>query len=161
MNVRTLCTLLVLTLLLGVTPLSAQETFDFEYGNVSLTVPANWNHSIEGNVLTVESPDKKLYLTFETISPEELDKATEQLGSELTATFPDIKLDELEESVINGMEIVSVGGVCEGGTKYAEIDLIVTKNGKVLVATSTMDFSVKEKYKIDLDHLYESITPIK
>ncbi len=161
MNVRTLYTLLVMTLFLAVTPLFAQETFDFEYGNVTLTVPANWSHEIDGNNLIIHSPDQKLALSFETISMEELEGRTNQMGTDLAESFPDIEIGEIEESKVNGMDIISIGGVCSGGTKYAGYDLIVTKNAKVLVVSGIMDFSAKEKYNNDVANLYKSIKPMK
>jgi hypothetical protein len=161
MNVRTLYTAMILCVLFAVSPMFAQETFDFEFGKVSLTVPAKWSHEIDGNHLMIASPDQKVLLNFEVITVEELEGRTEQMGTELAEAFPDIEIGEVEESKVNGMDLISIGGVCDGGKKYAGYDLIVTKNAQVLVVTGIIDFSMKDKYSKDIMSLYKSIKPMK
>jgi len=161
MNVRTLIAAMFLCVLFAVSPMFSQETFDFEFGKVSMTVPAKWNFAIEGNSLAVSSPDDKVQLSFEVITIEELEAAANHMGEELAEAFPDIEIGEVEESKVNGMDLISIGGVCEGGKKYAGYDLIVTKNAQVLVVTGLIDFSMKEKYSKDVMNLYKSIKPMK
>ncbi len=161
MNVRTLFASMFLCVLFVATPMFAQETFDFEFGKISLTVPKNWSHEIDGNHLIVGSPDQKLMLNFEVITVEELEARTNQMGTELAEAFPDIEMGEVEESKVNGMDMISIGGVCEGGKKYAGYDMIVTKNAQVFVVTGVVDFSVKDKYRKDIVNLYNSIKPMK
>lgn len=161
MNVRTYFAAIILAVLFAVSPIMAQETFDFDYGKVTLTVPSKWNFAIEGNSLQVSSPDEKVQLSFEVITVEELEEAATHMGEELAEAFPDIEIGEVEETKVNGMDLISVGGYCEGGKKYAGYDLIVTKNSKVLVVTGIIDSSMKEKYAKDVMNLYKSIKPLK
>lgn len=127
---------------------------------VKIWSPDNWKKEVDGDILTVTSPDDEVFIGYIISHEGNLDQTLGALDKELGAVVKDVKFDaKHDEFSIDGMSAWGLNGTgtVEGHAVEIRNELVVTPKGKILIIFGAGTHSGLDKHTADLKKIFEGV----
>lgn len=154
---------LVCALVLFATASFAANVLTHEAAQVEIAIPANWTQSADGDVMTIESPDKEMAVVFMILNPKTADKALEELDATLEKTIGEITWNDegaAKTEEINGMSCDVWVGVAEKSKVQVECISLDTPSGKKLGIYWLDTPESEKKFAADIETIMQGLKPV-
>ncbi len=143
------------------------ETYIWSSAQVQFDIPEGWSQTLdgvpnatEGDTLVVSSPGDHIAMVFFVIDADDVEKAILKVQKDLEESLNDLEFSEdVSETEINGMPMVTLSGTAEKGKLEVSIDLVITPNAQVLTAVTIANPKEFKKWVNDLMKIVKSLQP--
>ncbi len=101
--------------------------FTHQVGGIRFEKPEGWTHEADGDVITMLAPDHTMSIAISVAQSDNLDKAVNELQTELSNVMKNIETDgKPQKTDVNGMETYTVSGkgTIDGTPVFWAVDLV-------------------------------------
>ncbi len=151
-------TLILWVLFMSAIGVIGQETFVSPSG-LNVTVPAGWTYEIEGDLLTINSPDELVVISFIDIEGDSVEEAIQGALEAIGEEFEDLGTTvEPVETKINGLEAVTWEATGTSDGVELDLGMMLVKNGENWVFVYAVGATGQyEKHRKSIKSIWSSI----
>lgn len=149
-----------LVLALSLAPALAAD-FTHPTGKVSLTIPDDWKTTAEEDVLLAEAPEGvAISLVFQMVAAESVESAVLAAQEVVEKKLGPLTIVSQNDFELNGMKTFTVDATAKEGTISADLAVIVTPAGKILLLYYFGSAEDEKKHEEVLLGIVKSIRPV-
>jgi len=134
-------------------------TLDNPEAGIEIWLPDTWKQQIEGEDLTIESPDGEMSMVMTLLESNDVEAALKERKQKITEAIGEFTLEEPTELEINGMKMIDFGGEAMGGKIKLSISLLQTPTNRVLTIFAFATEAAVKKHEADLIKIVQGLKP--
>lgn len=141
---------------------ASAEVLTHSGAKVQINVPKGWTQSQDGDVLTINSPDKAVSVVFIVLEQKETEKAFAIMDKAVEKAVGEVEWEHDGKAVdeeINGMPTFEWNGSAKNGKLYVDVLSIDTPADKNLGVYWFTAAAAEKKNQADIDTIVKGLKP--